>query len=153
MLSSSNPSESPLIGKDIAWGSIQDYALLVKHFTPLAEIKNGKIVNDVNSMPYALLEVECLELKSPSKDLQLPVMHKMDFTHLWEVYQGRGVADNEEVIIGYAKPENAWLRALGWTIPHLRITVSPKGNMKNVLNDEGLPVILADWDPIKGRVA
>lgn len=142
----------PLLGKDIAWKAIVGFALLVKYFTPLAEIEKGKVVNDAKFSPYALLEVECPEFKTPEKGMQLPVVHKVDFAHLWELYRGRGVADDEEVIVGYTPPETTWLKIFGKTIPHLRILVSPRGNLDKVLNGKELPSIIAEWHPIKGRV-
>ena len=81
----------PLIGKDIAWNNIVNYALLVKHFTPLAKIVKGKIKDHAWVQPYAILEIQCFELKPTTFEMLLPVFHKEDFLHLWELYQVRGL--------------------------------------------------------------
>jgi hypothetical protein len=156
--------QSLLIGKDAPWKQFEHHFLRVEHFLPLCYIENGKIKEDAKLMPYASLRVYDPDFKCEGRELLLPVLHRLDFQHLWEVYKERGVTPEEEVLVIYEPPSGA-KALLGKIFPHLRIRVNPGGSMeysyRAMMNknqhidwdeyDERTRTI-AEWDPMKGRI-
>jgi hypothetical protein len=138
---------------DIPCKDIKGEFLLVRKFLPIASIENNKIKRPTISMPYAVLSVECPSLKDKYADIYLNVENKMDFRHLWELYQERKVGELEEVIVSYSPIGLKWL----WrAFPYLHIRVKPigclkeiyQGNFSNYYNIR----TLAEWLPMKGRI-
>lgn len=121
-------NKSLLIGKDISWEDIEGVVLRVKHFTPFGTIEGDKIKAPPIPMPYAALVVE-----SPywSRELSLPVTHKVDFRNLWECFQVRGVNPEEEVLIGYQTvPRRRFGKLFSSFLPKLRILIYPRGHLE-----------------------
>ena len=161
-----NASQGMLIGRDIPWEEIEDHDFQVKSFLPLTPTEQGKVKAHSTFMPYAMLTVYKLSGKFKNMDVLLPVLHKVDFSHLWELYQERGVKSKEEVIVYYAPQKSGWRKLFGKTFPHLRIEVRPKGSSKKVVKIMSMPVpsgkegeellesirLVAEWDPIEGRI-
>jgi hypothetical protein len=77
----------PVIGKDISWVEVakQNRSQLLRaiEFGRFASVEGGKVKAMSPTMPYGILTVECLELKS---SFTLLVTHRLDFLHLWYAY-------------------------------------------------------------------
>ena len=90
----STPIENSfLLGKHVPWKSIEKEACRVNHFTAVARIEAGKVQTAVKGMPYALLRVESPFL---SGETIMPVVHRLDSLNSWEVFEQRGVGEEEE---------------------------------------------------------
>lgn len=139
---------------DISWKDVKEEYLLVKKFLPIATIEDNKIKRPVLFfyMPYAVLSVECYSLKDKYTDIYLNVENKMDFRHLWELYQERQIGELEEVIISYSPISLKWI----WkAFPYLHIRVKSVGSLKEIYqgNFSNHSVrTLAEWLPMKGRI-
>ena len=157
-------TQSLLIGKDVPWKQFEWHFFRVEHFLPLSYIEQGKIKEAVKFMPYASLRVYDPDFRCEGKELLLPVLHRLDFQHLWEVYKERGVTPEEEVVVIY-EPQSGAKRLLGKTLPHLRIKVNPRGSMEysyRVMMNQNEHVkwddyrertlTIAEWDTMKGRI-
>jgi hypothetical protein len=157
-------TRSLLIGKDLPWKQFEWHFFRVEHFLPLCYIERGKIKGDLKFMPYASLRVYDPDFKGEGKELLLPVLHKLDFQHLWEVYKERGVTLEEEVIVIYEPPSGVkMLLGKGW--PQLRIKVNPAGILEysyRAMMNKNQHIdwdeyhertrTVAEWDPMKGRI-
>lgn len=77
----------PVIGKDISWVELdkqnRSQLLRVTEFGRFASAEGGKVKAMSLAMPYGILTVECLELKS---SFTLLVTQRLDFLHLWYAY-------------------------------------------------------------------
>lgn len=51
-------------------------------------------------LPYAAIDIEAPPLSEPTIGY---ISHKLDFLHLWQAFNDRGVADDEEVIVIWNK--------------------------------------------------
>jgi len=77
---------------------------------------------------YAALEVERPSLAGQAF---IVVSNEVDFRHLWELYKQRRVADDEEVLLGYAPVDQKRLgRLMGVSLPCLDIMVYPKATLR-----------------------
>jgi hypothetical protein len=69
--------------------------------------------------PYATIELESRLLTEPVRGF---ITHKLDFLHLWQAFEVRGVADDEEVIVIWNKSElKAGFRWFSRAMPGLRV--------------------------------
>lgn len=144
--------ETPLIGKDIPWKTIEGVALRVKHFTPFATTEGDKVKAISMKMPYASLLVESPHL---SRESYLPVVHKVDFRNLWECFQERGVNSEEEVIVGYRPfPRKRLGKLFSPFMPKLHILIYPRGHLEeaedpNFRPDDPIAWFkpIAEWKP------
>jgi len=150
----SEHSEPLLIGRDIEWEAIEEQYCRVKHFTPIAVVASSKIKEVSKILPYASLRVECPKV---FQDALMPVVHKLDFRNLWEVFMERGVGTEEEVIVVYAPLKRRKLaRLFSGILPSLVIQLYPKGSLERLEGkpDVGIPVEewfksllpIAEWD-------
>ena len=159
----------PTIGKDIPWKSVEGEGFRVESFVPLARLEQGKIKDLSKFMPYTLLSVDCPSVEHKSTEFTLPVLHKLDFQHLWELYQERGVEAEEEVVVSYSPQKRWWQKPFGKAFPYLLIEVYPKGSLEEIYRvyerKENAPKTevdwheflertrtIAEWQPIEGRV-
>lgn len=160
-------SEHLIIGKAIPWEAVGGEFCRVKHFTPLRIIESGKIIESSRRLPYALLAVECPKL---FKEATMPVLHKLDFRNLWEVFMERkaygdtrdyGANTKEEVLVVYAPLKRRNLaRLFSGILPSLVIQLYPKGQLEKIYGkhegeaklsaEEALnrrfPRPIAEWD-------
>lgn len=124
-MSNSN-KQTPLLGRDTKWDDVDGAILHVINFVPLAQIKKGKVYNDTKHLPLATLKVKSKELPT---SVLLPIAHKLDFQHLWQIFKERGVAKNEEVNVVWSTHDykyklTRWLR---FCMPRLIVRVNHKG--------------------------
>ena len=120
------------IGKDIKWKEIEGHGFRVVQFLPLAHIENGKIKDFSKFMPYAYLFVDCPAFRRENTDILMPVLHRIGFSHFWELYNERGVTSGEEVIVSYIPHKKGSRKLLGKILPHLLIEVRPKGSLDEI---------------------
>jgi hypothetical protein len=87
--------------RDEDWRPLDGEMCRVIEFTPLSgSVEGGEVKSSSKGLPYASIEIEAPPLPEPTTGF---VTHKIDFLHLWEVFQVRGVADDEEVIVIWNK--------------------------------------------------
>jgi len=140
--------QGSVIGKDIPYETIEREFCRVKNFTPFAVIEAGKIKDISKFMPYAALSVESPRLPG---EATMYVTHKLDFRHLWDVFQQRGVKAEEEVLIAYVPQKRKFLSG-AWA--SLYIYVFPKGHLEEMhdknfrpSNYEAWLMPIAEWEP------
>ena len=145
-METSEQNESLLIGKDIPWEAIEGEFCRVKHFTPMAIVESGKVRDISKSLPYAVLEVELPNLEGHEDYQQklkginlpryacMPVMHKLDFRNLWEVFKETRInTEIMEVLVVYAPLKRRKLTRLFLAIlPSLVIGLYPKGSLEKL---------------------
>lgn len=78
-------NQLPVIGRDIRWDEIHKHSPLVRatEFERLASIDGDKVKAMPPTMPYGILTVECLVVKS---SFTLPITHRLDFLHVSHAY-------------------------------------------------------------------
>ena len=145
-MENSERSEARLIGRDIPWEAIEGEFCRVKHFTPLAKVESGKVKSTSSMLPYALLKVELPDLSAHldyqqklkniilPREASMPVMHKLDFRNLWEVFKEIDI-DTEimEILVVYAPLKKRKLTNLfSGFLPSLVIRVYPKGSQERL---------------------
>ena len=130
-----------LIGRGIPWKAIEQEPLRITHFTPLVNIENHKVKSH-SLGPYAFLAVESPKLNS---EALLPVGHRVDFQHLWEVFKQRGVAEDEEVLVFYAPIKRKWYKWASSFLPKLHIFIFPKGHLEEIHNPNFKPDNARSW--------
>ena len=157
-------TQSLFIGKDLPWKQFDWHFFRVEHFLPLSSVEQGRIKDISKFKPYAILRVYDPNFESEDEELSLPVLHKLDFIHLWEVYRQRGITQDEEVVVHYEPPSGARM-LFGNIFPQLRIEVKPQGSLDYIvrfLNNEEKSInwdnynertrAIATWDPMMGRI-
>ncbi|MBU2535423.1 MAG: hypothetical protein ABIK32_01270 [Chloroflexota bacterium] len=159
-------TQSTMIGKDIPWGETKGHGFRVKKFTSLASIGQDEIKEpkqSLHSTPYALFEVECPFFDYGETTILLPVVHRLDFRHCWELFNERGIEPEEEVIVSYSPSESKFYKFFGKSLPHLLIEVRPKGSLEEIYElgkYDGLGVLevlhrtkpIVVWEPFEGRM-
>ena len=160
-------TQSTMIGKDIPWEDTKGHVFRVKKFTPIASVEQDGIKEPKQSFhntPYALFEVECPCFDYGETTILLPVAHRLDFRHCWELFNERGIGSEEEVLISYSPSEGKVYKLFGKSLPHLLIEVRPKGSLEEIYElgkYDGLKVIdvlhrtkpIVVWEPFEGRTA
>ncbi len=133
----------PVIGKDIPWKLIEKEACRIKHFTPLAKVEVDKVLAFSRGMPYALLRVESPKLP---QEAVMPVVHRLDFKNLWEIFKQRGVGKEEEVLVFYVPFFGKGLkRFLSTGLPKLHLYIYPSGHLEEMYDSEFQPSDVRTW--------
>jgi hypothetical protein len=111
--------------RDRDWSPIEGRACRVLDFTAFAQVEDGGRVTSMSkSFPYAVIDLECVGLPEGAKGT---VTHQLDFLHLWKAFEERGVGDDEEVIVVWAKSSlKRYARFLAMTMPRLVVWICPK---------------------------
>jgi hypothetical protein len=130
-------NDTCLLGKDVPFTSIEQEACRVKHFVAIARIEGGK-VRGTGGMPYGLLRVESPLL--PGEAI-MPVVHRLDFLNAYEVFEQRGVRDDEEALVIYA-PASGFFGGLK---PKLHFYINPKGHFEEIYDPEFKPADARAW--------
>jgi hypothetical protein len=139
-------SETPLIGKDIPWEAIEGEFCRIEHFTPYAIVESGKVKSASSTLPYASLRVELPDLSGHPdyqkkmknitlpREALMPVIHKLDFRNLWEVFKETEI--NQEImdiIVIYAPLKRRKITSLfSNVLPSLVIQVHGKGALERL---------------------
>lgn len=156
----SEHSEVPIIGRDIPWDTIKQQYCRVKHFTFIAVVESGKVKAPSPILPYASLLVE-----SPFffKEASLPVLHKLDFRNLWEVFMERkvygdtrdyGAGTEMEVLVVYDPLKRRKLTKFlpqGF-LPSLLIELYPKGTLER-FTEKPEPGKAEEWFNLRRPIA
>lgn len=148
--------------KDRDWSAVEGEICRVIDFTPLAKVKSiqfddlakveGGDVISVASMPYASLELECFKLTANTSGY---IAHKLDFIHLWIVFNERGISSDEEVLITWTKkPLRGIYKLLSAFMPRLWVAIFKKGAYDLLVEQKrgGDPTFFAEmpieiWQP------
>jgi len=89
-----------VIGKDISWDELDKHnksgLLRATHFARFASIEGDKVKAGALTMPYGILTIECLELKS---SFTLHITHRLDFLHLWYAYDWCQNSEAQEIVL------------------------------------------------------
>jgi hypothetical protein len=97
-----NPEYSQflVIGKDISWDELaknnKSGLLRAIDFGRLASVEGDKVKAWTSTMPYGILTVECLELKS---SFTLLITHRLDFLHLCYAYDWCQNSEAQETVL------------------------------------------------------
>ncbi len=138
----------PTLGKEIPWKRVEGELLRVKSCHFVASIENG-VVKAAPVGAYGVLVVECPNLTG---EALIMVSQKVDFKHLWELYKERQVADDEEVLLGYAPVGERGLgRLVRMFLPCLDIMVYPRGHLEEIYDPKFKPQSGADWYRVRAR--
>ena len=132
----------PYVPLNTPWKAIEGYFFRVKHFTPLSTVQGGKVVSSSMTMPHGLLDTEALD----GQEVRIVVAHSKDFLALRHVFEERGVADNEEVVIAHV-PYYQTLRFLNRMMPTFHIYIFQKGYFESMGAEviSGPPASIAAW--------
>jgi len=87
--------------RDEDWRPLDGQICRVIAFRPMAgRVEGTETKSSSRSLPYAAIEIESPVLDEPTTGL---ITYKLDFRHLWEAFNVRGVADDEEVLVIWNK--------------------------------------------------
>ncbi len=108
-----------VVGQGIRWQEIQGAIFRVLSFTPNASVDGDKVTATSRFEPYGMLKVE-----SPGYEdaLVMPILHRLDFFHVWRCFNDCEVGTDEELMVAY-DPHKRW----GKKMPHLALMIGPKG--------------------------
>lgn len=126
-----NKQSEVILCKDEEWALIDGELCLVTNFEPMggSVVEEKVVISPDTSIPYASIEIECESYKN-AKGF---ITHKIDFSHLWNAFNERGVnKEKEEVLIYWTTKRYKYeLDTLGSTImPKLIVMICPKGTYK-----------------------
>jgi hypothetical protein len=147
--------EALLIGKDIPFKAIEKEFCRVISFKPFASVVNGEVKAASKVMPYAFLSLESPVLPK-GKECILGIVHRIDFSHLWEAFKVRGIDNNkEEVLIAYVSSyRNIWLKLFSSVHPKLHVYIFPIGHLEQCYDRNFKPAnpsiwwkSIAEWGP------
>jgi hypothetical protein len=87
--------------RDEDWRPLDGQICRVIAFTPLAgRVEGGEVKSSSWSLPYAAIRIESTALDQPTTGY---ITNKLDFRHLWEAFNVRGVSEDEEVLVIWNK--------------------------------------------------
>ena len=93
-------SEFLVIGRDISWDELAKHnksgLLRATDFGRLASVELDSVKAWTSTMPYGILTVECLEVKS---SFTLLIMHRLDFLHLCHAYDWCRNSEAQEITL------------------------------------------------------
>lgn len=113
----------------------------------------GKLVSIDSALPHAVVRLECPELPDGSEGY---IWHKLDFENLWNAFQERGIAADEEVLIVWTRKQyRSFAGLFSAFLPKLWVMVWKGGSYEYEtdprLKSQRRPyqdmVPLADWKP------
>lgn len=87
--------------RDEDWRPLDGEICRVIAFRPMVgRVEGDKVKSSSRSLPYAAIEIESAALEEPTTGF---ITHKLDFRHLWEAFNVRGVSADEEVLVIWNK--------------------------------------------------
>lgn len=133
----------PVLGRDIPWNTIDGELCRVVRFTPFGKVENNKVVAVSGAAPYAFLTVECKKLK---QNCSLWVTHKMDFKHLWEAFEKRGIKEKEEVLIFWSNRHYKYrfFKIFSAFLPKMWVMICPKNTYEIKTNSDFQPELTGE---------
>ena len=103
--------------RDEDWRPLDGEICRVIEFRPMAgRVEDTEVKSSTQSLPYAAIEIESVALDEPTTGF---ITNKLDFRHLWDAFNVRGVSDDEEVLVIWNKSNlrrgTRWLaRTMPW---------------------------------------
>jgi hypothetical protein len=126
-----------VLANDSDWARIDGDVCKVVRFTPLARVEGAKVIHKNSTTPYALIALEHPDLP---QDTIGAITHEVDFRHLWAAFEGRGINDDEEVVVAWNKKRLRGLRKLfSAFMPGLAVMVCKSGAHKLLTNQQYKP--------------
>jgi hypothetical protein len=89
--------------RDKDWKHLDGDLCKVSSFTPWASVMDGKVISSNKTLPYAVIEIDEVNFHKLPEPLVGYISHSMDFTHLWHVFEDRGVQEDEVVAVTWTK--------------------------------------------------
>lgn len=132
-LGNEEQNQKRMIGKEIPWQSIAQEVFRVQHFTPYANVEGEKVVPPARPLPYASLTIE--DHRS-SELIEMPVLHRIDFRNLWDIFNRNILGGGDCLYVSYAPLEaseyrsfllNTTIRLFGNIMPQLGLITAPEG--------------------------
>jgi hypothetical protein len=148
MLEPTACKESPVLGEAIPWKQVEGQFLRVRWCRLFASIRGG-MIKPAPMDAYAALGVECPSLIG---EAFIVVSNEVDFRHLWDLYEQRRVADDEEVLLSHVPVDDKGFgRLMVMALPCLDIMVYPKGHFKEAYDLEFRPLSRSVWNTARAR--
>lgn len=131
-------TENITLLKDGEWSLIDGEVCHVIDFVPMGTVKDGKVVAMDTTTPYASIHIECKKL---SEQITGFIAHKTDFINLWKAFKGRGIGENEEVLIMWSAKhyKNIILKGLSCVMPKLWVMICPEGAFELMTDQNSRP--------------
>jgi hypothetical protein len=119
--------------RDEDWRPLDGEICRVIEFRPMAgRVEGAEVKSASRSLPYAAIEIESPALDEPTTGF---ITNKLDFRHLWEAFNVRGVSDDEEVLVIWNKRNlRRGTRWVSRTMPGLVVWICRKPAYE-LLND------------------
>ena len=118
--------------KNPEWSALEDEVIIVKKFDALATVRNGRVSSTAINIPYAYVTINSPKLAT---ETVLPITHRLDFLHLWEVFRIRTVSDAEEVLVHWSRKYDKWVFNLfPYFLPRLHIMICPEGTYSKLID-------------------
>jgi hypothetical protein len=89
--------------RDKEWEPFAGHLCRVSSFHPWASVVDGKVTARTKVMPYAVIEIDEINSQKLPEPVTGYITHSMDFAHLWQVFEVRGVQEDEVVAIFWTK--------------------------------------------------
>jgi len=130
-------SEELVLLKDKEWSVIDEEACRVIEFEPYSRIIEEKIYGP-KTEPYASVILECKKVQGRIRGY---ITHKIDFTHLWMIFEERGVKEDEEVIIFWTVKhyKHPWIMHPSAAFPKLIVNIHYKGYLELIAGEISKP--------------
>jgi hypothetical protein len=111
--------------RDEDWRRLDGEICRVIEFRPMAgRVEGTQVKSSSRSMPYAAIQIESSALAEPTTGF---ITHKVDFQNLWDVFNVRGITDDEEVLVIWNKSNlRRGTRWLARSMPGLVIWICRK---------------------------
>ena len=148
MLEPTACKEPPVLGEAIPWKQVEGHFLRVRWCRLFASIRDGTI-KPAQTDAYAALRVECPSLIG---EAFIVVSSEVDFSHLWDLYERRRVADDEEILLTHVPVDTRGFgRLIRMLLPCLDIMVYPKGHLEEAYAPEFRPLSRPVWNTARAR--
>lgn len=142
-----------MLTKDRDWAFLDGLLCEVTNFTPLVKVENGEVIAISRSTPYAFIGINCREGNvTLPPDTSGAIFHKLDFKHLWAVFEDRGVAQNEKVFVLWSKRNlRPTARIFSSFMPRLAVLIFKDDGHELLSNKDYRPELsgVARWEVMK----
>ncbi len=96
---------SNILVTDKHWEPFDGSFCRISSFSNWASVKDGKVISSNKTLPYGTFDIDEINHQKLPESITAYKRHSTDFAHLWQVFQVRGIADNEVVGIFWTKKE------------------------------------------------
>ena len=119
---------------DKGWSVIEEELCRILKFTPMAVVRNGDVIAIDKYTPYASVELECRKFPTSATGF---ITHKIDFMHLWHVFENRTIKDSEEVLIAWTRSryKSRIHKLVSFGLPKLLVMICKK-NAYDLIHDK-----------------